>query len=345
MSKNADITMMKHIGSLPQQFEKCLRMNYSFTPMYDKSYANVVISGLGGSAIGGDILRNLAIDQASIPVSVNRGYGIPAYVSEDTLFIAVSYSGNTEETLAALAQAESRQADIICVTSGGRLAERADEMDWGKVILPDGLPPRAATGYLFAPLAIILERIHLLTGVTDSLKETVTVLTSMWGEYGPSSPVAENQAVHIAKELKRSIPVIWGTEGGSEAAALRWKTQINENAKSPAYYNAFPELNHNELVGFEVPDSLLSQLVVVLLCDRFDHVRIKKRLEISAEVIGDKVKKVIKINSRGESFLARMYSLCYLGDLVSVYLAAEYDLDPNPVQVIDYLKARLATFA
>ena len=343
MSNNADAKMAEYIADLPKQLERSLHMDYSFSTMYDKSYANVVISGFGGSGISGGILEVLASDQASIPVIIRRGYKIPAYVNENTLFIAVSYSGNTEEVLATVTQAENQRADIICITSGGLLAKRADEMDLGKLILPGGLPPRAAAGYLFAPIAMFLDKICLLKGTEEALKETVSILNNMWNSYGTSALADDNQAIRIAKELKNSIPVLWGTEI-SAVSAMRWKTQINENAKCPAYFNSFPELAHNEIVGFETPDSLLSQIVVILLCDKFARERETRRMEMAADIISEKVRRVIRIESFGESVLARICSLFYMGDLVSVYLAAEYEIDPTPVKVIDYLKKQMEAY-
>jgi glucose/mannose-6-phosphate isomerase len=152
----------------------------------------------------------------------------------------------------------------------------------------------------------------------------------------------DNKARAIAARMKDSIPVIWGVSGTTEIAALRWKAQINENTKSPAYYNIFPELNHNEIVGFEVPGELLSQLAIIILRCKLDKERINKRIEISKNIIKDKVKNILEVTAQGESFLAQFYSLTYIGDYASTYLALDYGLNPTPVQVIDYLKSELA---
>lgn len=149
-------------------------------------------------------------------------------------------------------------------------------------------------------------------------------------------------ARQLAGEMKNRIPVIWGSSSRSEVAALRWKAQINENAKAPAYYNIFPELNHNEIVGFESPADLLAQLFIIILRDPGDHERVKHRMEISKEIIRERVAKVVEVEARGQSFLARFYSLAYIGDYASFYLALEYGINPTPVKVIDYLKAELA---
>lgn len=334
--------MMGFLFELPEQFAQSLTMTFDFADSYRKPFANLVISGLGGSAIGGDVIRTWAAERGTIPVIVNRDYDIPAFVNEKTLFAAVSYSGNTEETLSAYQQARAAGASIICLTSGGKLAEMARQDGYAVIRVPGDLVPRAATGYLFTPLALFLEQIGLLKGVRSDVEETVTVLRQQRDDLNPQVDAPQNQARQIASRLRGSLPIIWGSSGLSEAAALRWKAQINENAKSPAYYNLFPELNHNEIVGFQEPADLLARLVVIILRHPGDSERIQKRMQITSSVIRDKVQDIIEVNSRGESYLARFYSLVYLGDYASVYLALEYGLNPTPVEVIDYLKAELA---
>lgn len=333
--------MMGFLYELPDQFEKSLAMNFDFIDRYKKSYDNIVVSGLGGSAIGGDILRTLAAAQASMPILVNRDYNLPAFVNEKTLFAAVSYSGNTEETLSAYQQARQAGADIICLTSGGKLAEQASADGYSVIKVPGDLVPRAATGYLFAPLALFFEQIGVLNGVRGEIEETAAVLKQQRQTLNPQVNSPENQARRVAERLRNALPVIWGSSGLTEAAALRWKAQINENAKSPAYYNLFPELNHNEIVGFEVPADLLALMVVIILRQPGDSERIQKRMAITRQIVQERVKDVIEVFSLGESFLARFYSLVYLGDYTSVYLALEYGINPTPVEVIDYLKAEL----
>lgn len=334
--------MMEYLYELPAQFRAGLEMDFSLARAHKKEYENVVVSGLGGSAIGGDILRTYALQKAAVPILVNRDYGCPAFVNDKTLFLAVSYSGNTEETLSSFEEAHRKGARIICITSGGKLEKMAAENNDPVVKVPGGLVPRAATGYLFAPLALLMEHLGILTGISGEIEETAAVLEEMRNKLNPGVSPADNPAMKIARKIKGSIPVIWGTAGISEAAALRWKAQINENAKSPAYYNVFPELNHNEIVGFETPASLLPNLSIIILRDRFDNERVKKRIEISSGIIRERVKNLIEVESRGNSWLARFYSLTYTGDYASVYLALEYGLNPTPVAVIDYLKNELA---
>jgi glucose/mannose-6-phosphate isomerase len=334
--------MAEYLWGLPEQFASSLQQGVSLPLKYQRNYSNIVVTGMGGSAIGGDIIRTYALQKAQVPVIVNRDYDMPGFVNSDSLVLTVSYSGNTEETLSSYQQARSQGAAIIVVTSGGKLAHIAQEDGYAVVKIPGGLAPRAATGYLFAPLALIFEELGIVKGAGTDIEETVQVLRAMREDIHPGVDLPRNQARVIAREMKDSLPIIWGSSARSETAALRWKAQINENAKSPAYYNVFPELNHNEIVGFGMPQDLLARLVVIILRDPADHPQVKKRMEISKKIIQDKVKKLIELEAQGKSFLAKFYSLAYVGDYASFYLALEYGINPSPVETIDYLKAELA---
>lgn len=334
--------MAGYIQSLPQQFRECLQMEFDFIARYQqRSFENIIICGMGGSAIGGDILRTWGLNEASVPIIVNRDYHIPRFAGGDTLVIAVSYSGNTEETLQAYQKAKNSGAAIICVTSGGKLADLARKNNDGLAIIPGHLVPRAASGYLLAPVALILEQLTLLPGAREAIAETAQLLEGMQQTLAPQADSANNRARQIAAGLQDSLPLIWGVTGTTEAAAMRWKGQINENAKTPAFFSLFPELNHNEIVGFELPEEILSRTVIIILKDRFGQDRISQRLEITKEIILPRVKAVIEVESAGISLLARIYSLVYTGDYVSYYLALGYGTDPTPVKAIDYLKTEL----
>lgn len=334
--------MMEYLWGLPEQFKQAINFDINLPERYQSKYSNILISGLGGSAIGGDILRTYALGAAQLPVLVNRDYDIPAFVNRNSLFLVVSYSGNTEETLSAYSQAMERGASIIAITGGGKLAQMAKEDGNAVIQVPGGLVPRAATAYLFVPLALVMEELGIMQGVKEELEETVQVLEELRKEINPEVGIAENQAKELAHKMKDRIPLIWGSSSRSEIAAMRWKTQINENSKCPAFYNILPELNHNEIVGFELPEEILKQVVVVILQDGNDNERIKKRMEISKQIIKDKIADVVEVKARGQSFLARIYSLIYIGDYASYYLALEYGLNPTPVKIIDYLKGELA---
>ncbi|HWQ75975.1 MAG TPA: bifunctional phosphoglucose/phosphomannose isomerase [Syntrophomonas sp.] len=334
--------MQAYLASLPEQFEEILGLNISLPDRYRKDYRNIVVTGLGGSAIGGDILRSYALSRCKIPVIVNRDYVLPSFVDERTLVLTVSYSGNTEETLSAYRQARQAVADIIVISSGGRLSDLSVADGCLTITVPGGMSPRAASGYLFCPLALVLEEMGLLPDARAELQEALQVLKELRGQLNPDVTGDHNQARHLAVAMKNRIPLIWGSAGHSEIAALRWKTQINENAKAPAFCNTFPELNHNELVGFEEPAELLSRMLVVILRDPDEHEQVKKRIRITGDIIREKVAGIMEIEASGKSWLAKLYSLIYIGDYASFYLALEYGINPTPVQVIDYLKAELA---
>ncbi len=334
--------MFEFLYHLPSQFEECLGFDYSAVLRVKREYSHIVVTGMGGSAIGGDILRCYCQGRLPLPVVVSRDYVLPSFVGPGTLVLAVSYSGNTEETLAAYEKARERGAGIIAVTTGGKLAEMASGDGNPVIRIPGGLVPRAATGYLFAPLVLVLEELGFISQVREDLKETVAVLEQVRREVEPSREQDGNPAKAIACQLYQRVPVIWGCSSTSEVAAMRWKGQLNENAKTLAFYNVFPELNHNEIVGFEVPQELVEKMAVVILRDPNDHLRTVKRIEITSEIIKDRVGSLNQIEAKGRSFLAKVYSLIYVGDYASVYLADMYGVNPTPVKVIDYLKSRMA---
>ncbi|OPX82566.1 MAG: bifunctional phosphoglucose/phosphomannose isomerase [Pelotomaculum sp. PtaB.Bin013] len=306
-----------------------------------KAISNVVVTGLGGSAIGGDLLRVYAAGRISVPIIVNRDYVLPKFVGSDTLVFAVSYSGNTEETLSAYAEARDRGASVVAITTGGKLGEAAKKDGFPVVEIPGGISPRAATGFLFIPTLKILNRLGLLSDVTEEINEMINLIGEMREKLGPAVAETENLAKQIARRIHEKIPVIWGSAGTTEVVAQRWKGQINENAKSPAYWNVLPELNHNEIVGLEFPAEILKKIHIIILRDERDHPRVQKRIEITKEVIQKTVGGYTEVWASGNGVLARLYSLICTGDFTSVYLAALNGVDPGPVKVIDFLKREL----
>ncbi|WP_245574316.1 bifunctional phosphoglucose/phosphomannose isomerase [Desulfovirgula thermocuniculi] len=341
--READTTgMLEALWELPEQCARAWELGLAAGVPFMGEVRHVLVTGLGGSAIGGDFLRVYAAKASFVPVVVNRDYVLPAFTGPHTLVFAVSYSGNTEETLSAYREARQKGATVVAVTSGGRLAEVASQENVPLIRVPGGLAPRAATGYLFLPTLAVMQRMGLVPDAGGEVAELVEVLRALREELGPQVPREENPAKRLAANMHGRIPVIWGASGTSEVAAQRWKGQINENAKAPAYWNVFPELNHNELVGFEHPAELLAQLYVVMLRDPQDHPRVQKRFALTREIVEKAVAGMAEVEARGQGLLARMYSLVYVGDYASVYLALLYGVDPGPVKVIDQLKARLA---
>ncbi len=301
----------------------------------------VLVLGMGGSGIGGDLLRSLLHDLAEVPVVVVKDYAVPRWVGRKTLVFACSYSGNTEETLAAYRAAGQAGAVRVAVTSGGLLAEQARSEGVPVVQVPAGLPPRAALGYLFAPMLAILERWGVIPPQEEAVAEAASVLASLAQEWGPDRPEAENPPKQLARALQGCIPVVYALSRFTESVALRWKTQLNENSKVFAVSNAFPELNHNETVGWTLAGQPEGVLAVVVLRDQGDPPRLRQRLEVTRGIALHRASGYHEVWSSGEGALSRLASLVLFGDLVSVYLAYLNGVDPYPVTVIDELKRQL----
>lgn len=335
--------MLEALRNLPEQCQEALAIGRKVSiPESHRDISNIVITGLGGSAIGGDFLRLFVGDRIGVPVIVNRDYTLPKFIGPKTLIFTVSYSGNTEETLSAYAQAREKGARIVALTNGGKLRQLAETDGVPVIVVPAGISPRAATGYLLMPTLAVLESIGLIDELDQQIADLVTNLKALVEKLQPETPVDLNPAKQIALRFYGKLPIIWAASGNTEVVATRWKGQINENAKAPAYWNIFPELNHNEIVGFEEPADLLKNLEIVILRDQNDHPRVQQRMEISQEIIKNVVSGVTEVRSAGETRLARLFTLTYIGDFVSVYLAALYGIDPTPVKNIDFLKNKLA---
>lgn len=303
---------------------------------------SVVFCGMGGSGIGGDILAAIAWESGTVPVTVVKGYHIPAWVGPNTLVICASYSGNTEETLMCFDEACGRQARLVAITTGGALAERATARGVATIAPVEDLQPRQALPSLAVPALVACERLGLLVDLSAALTETAEIISSRVGLYGPDVPTSSNDAKALALALEGTIPVIWGQEGMLSVAADRWRTQLNENAKVPAYSNALPELDHNEIVGFEQGAPGLQSIGLVTLRGPEENQRVTLRIEATLDRVKGLVAKTLEARAVGESSLARLMSAVVLGDFVSVYLAVRRGVDPTPVTAIDELKSRLA---
>lgn len=302
---------------------------------------NLVISGMGGSAISGDIISIALRNKADFPVFVNRNYGCPKFVGAGTLFIAVSYSGNTEETLSAFREAVQRGARIVSVTSGGELRELSKKNNIPIVEVPKGLPPRAALGYLLSSTLGLLHKLGVGTFKAD-INETQKMLRQISRKYGASIVSRENDVKQMALRLHGKIPVILASEGTTYAAGLRWKTQLNENGKLTALLSVFPELDHNDLVNFSFLKKGGHNFSFVILRDEEDPERTKKRMEVTKSLISGNAGGIAEVWSSGQSLLERTMSLVAYGDYLSVYLAVLSGIDPTPVDIIEKLKKELS---
>jgi glucose/mannose-6-phosphate isomerase len=303
---------------------------------------NIVIAGMGGSGIGGDLVKAVVGSQFPCPIIVHRGYTLPAFVTSQTLFVAVSYSGNTEETLLSVESAFAQGANILAVTSGGKLGAFVEAHNLPCVIIPAGQPPRASLGYLLMPILSVLARLGFVRDLDfqSDLEETVALLAQLGGDFHPDAP--ESQPKRLAQALHGKLPIIY-TPQELEAIAMRWKGQMNENSKSLAYYSVYPEMNHNEIEGWKHPSVLTQQCHVIQLRDPIAPSQTQRRMDITAELIQPHTAGITQVYSVGKSLLARLLSLVAIGDWASFYLAILYEQNPTPVGRIEELKRRLET--
>ncbi len=308
-----------------------------------KGIRQVLVSGLGGSAIGGDILKTLVWKSAPFSVTVNRHYELPGWVGRDTLVVCSSYSGGTEETLSVFRQALAQRLPILAVSSGGELLARAKKLRLPYCELPGGLPPRAALGYSFFALLTALERLKLLPSHEADFEETMELLVRLGQDYGWLVPAAKNPAKQLAAFFHRKLPLIYGGQDHLDSVAYRWKCQFNENSKQVALSGVVPEMNHNEVLGFTQAEPLSKKMAALLLRHpQADHPQINRRFDILRGILKTRTAGVREVKAQGKSLLAQMMSLIYLGDFTTVYLAYLKGIDPTPIRLIDQFKAQLA---
>ncbi len=337
--------MLGRVMAIPQHFSEALTRAQGVALNLSASSLNgIIITGMGGSAMSGDVARGLTLDALTLPLQVSRSYDLPGWVNENSLVIISSYSGNTEEALSAFQMAQARGAKIICITSGGKLHAHAQQNNLPIFPLPTGFPPRSALAHLTVPLLMILNRLGLTPDPAADINETRLLLEKLRQQWGPASEGANNLAKNIAQALMQRLPLVYASYGLFEVAAWRWKEQFCENAEILSWHNAFPELNHNELVGWGLRRELDQHLQVIYLRDRQDHPRVQKRMEVTRELIARSSSPALEFWSEGHAPLARLFSLIFLGDLASVYLAILNGVDPTPVKKIDLLKERLEQF-
>jgi glucose/mannose-6-phosphate isomerase len=333
--------MLARIKELPAQCKQAWQtaMDLFLPPDY-KNVNKVVVLGMGGSAIGGDLVRTLVQAEAGIPIIVHRDYGLPAYVDEKTLLIASSYSGNTEETLSGFEPALKIKAKKLAITSGGKLEKMAEANHIPLFKIEYKAQPRAALGFSFIPTLGIMQKLGFIKDKSEDVAEAVQVLEKLSLKLDEKSPVKNNPAKQLAQRLYGYLPVVYGA-GIAAEAAHRWKTQLNENGKTWAFYEVFPELNHNATVGFTLPKEIASKIRVVLLRSPTFNARIKLRYDVTCELLKQSGVGYDFVDGEGKSPLAQMASLVSFGDYVSYYLALLYQVDPTPVKFISYLKERL----
>ncbi len=302
--------------------------------------ASIVVCGMGGSAVAGDVLKHVLRDRLPFPVEVNRAHRLPMYAGSDTLVVVSSYSGETSETLSAFEEALARGCHVMAVTSGGTLEARCRELGLLVVPVPGGGQPRAALGHLAFAMLGALETAELVPSLADEVAETEAVCGDLADALGPDVPTDANEAKHLADWIGDRVPVIWGADGVGSLAAMRWKTQLNENGKVPAWHAAMSELDHNEVVGWTSPYGEAHAIVGLRLPG--EHAEIAARFPLSARIAQDAGASYREVEARGRTTLARLLSLIVVGDFVSCYVGLRRGIDPTPVEVISGLKAALA---
>ncbi len=325
--------MRELIADFPMQLEEALIIgqNYKFIAA-KKEFKNVVLTGLGGSGIGGSIIQNYVFDKLAIPFLVNKDYFLPSFVNKDTLVLVSSYSGNTEETIAAMQQAIKAKATIVCITSGGKIAEIAKRKNIDCILLPAGMPPRACVGYSMTQVLYTLSYFSLIKDdFTKNFKAAIKQLKA-------ETKDIQKKAKKVALKLNGKMPIIYAS-ADYEGIAVRFRQQLNENSKMLCWHHVIPEMNHNELVGWRDKDT---HNAVVILRNEDDYERVQTRIEINKKIIKKYTPNIIEIYSQGKSYWERIFYFIHLTDWVSVDLADMRNQNATEVKVIDFLKGELS---
>lgn len=305
-----------------------------------REITGVIVTGMGGSALAAMLAKVWLRNDLKIPFEVIRGYDLPAWVGQNTLVIASSYSGNTEETLSALEQAEAKESQLGIIASGGKLIDAATVYNIAHVNLPDGLQPRMAVIYNLRGLTALLENFGVITNKLEEIAELAGWLGRESAKWGADIPTADNYAKQLAEDAVGKSPVFYG--GALTApVAYKWKISWNENAKNVAFWNEYPEFNHNEFMGW-TSHPIEKPFAVFDLVSGLEHPQILKRFEISDKLLSGKRPKAITVNLEGDSLLAQLLWASILADFVSIYVAILNGVDPTPVDMIEKLKDELA---
>lgn len=323
------------VAGLPEQ----LRHDYPEVPGLPEAaeIEQIVVAGMGGSAQPGEFIKTWLGDRLPVPLVMVRDYDLPAFVGPETLVVASSYSGNTEETLEALEVALERGAQVVVSASGGKLVEAARAKNLPYFELPTGIQPRMAVLYAVRAMVTLLERVGLVEGALEEMAAAGTWLEGEMGSWGPEAPTADNAAKQIASELV-GHPVVVYAGPVLAFAAMKWKIAINENAKNIAFYNYFPELNHNEFQGWLNPDK--HGLKVVELRSDSDHARVVKRFDVTNRLLSNRFAP-IEVRAEGKTKLEQLVWTIALGEYVATYLAVLNQVDPTPVDLVEKFKKEL----
>ena len=333
---------VNYLKQFPNQIIKVLEsFNQKKIKIDLSKIENIICLGMGGSAIAGDIFKEALFDKLNLPLYVIRGYQIPQYCNEKTLVIACSYSGNTEETLSAVNKANDKNAQIAVITSGGELKNLAKVNKWTELNIPGKLPPRQAFGYLFFSILLLLNHLKICKVADNEIKSIIKLSKKIVQWNFDKSSSDRILSKELAKQIQNKIPIIYATTPYFGSVAMRWKTQFQENSKSMAFFNTIPEMNHNEIVGWEMEHDALNQFIVIFLQCEDMPPRIATRIELTKNIIKAKGIDIAEIYAEGKTRLEKAISLVLLGDWISYYLAIFYKKNPESILNIDYLKSEL----
>jgi glucose/mannose-6-phosphate isomerase len=335
--------MLDGLAWFPEQIKEALTIAEAVQRFNFLKIDNVVVAGMGGSAISGDIMLSLFRDKLDVPLIVNREYDLPKWVNKDTLVICISYSGNTDETLSSFKIASQKKCKILCISTGGKLQDLAEKRGIPFIKIPAGIQPRAATAYLLFPSIIFLKKIGLLkTAIETDIEETIAVTSDFVTLNKKEVPEENNLAKQLAKEIFNTIPQIYGW-GVYTPIAIRWRHQLNENSKIIARSDIVPECNHNDIVGWSGNPDISKQFSCILFRDKNEEtIDMTTRLNFMRDLFHNTAGNVIEVSPKGKSQLAKMMYLMCLGDFTSCYLAVLRGINPSPVDIITELKKRLA---
>ena len=333
--------MLEEISRFPDNAETAIIESLKVDLGDRRDYDNVLIAGMGGSAVGGLLLNDWLLYTTRKPIQVSRGYNLPGWVDEDTLVFAVSYSGNTEETLSQYHQAVEKGCRIICFCSGGELERQAKENGQSVVYFPKGVQPRAAIPFQFFALAAVSKNIGMIPDEQwEEVLEAIHVSRVLAESMRAGTPMAENMGKKLADLINGYIPFIYAPRQ-FQAVAYRYSTQFNENSKSPAATNFFPEMFHNSIMAREGSEDLLCGAIAIIIKDSGENARLKRKMEVARDLMAERFGKVVEVETVGEANLTRMMSALLIGDFTSAYLGILYGIDPSTTDSIESLKASM----
>ena len=330
------------ISNMPDQIREAVKLAENFHLNIDtESVSSILFAGMGGSAIGGELVRSILEDECKLPISVVRNYKLPMWAGESTLLLVSSYSGNTEESISAYKDAIKKRCKIICVTTGGKLQELANNDEVPVLIIPAGLPPRGAIAYSSIPWLLIFASLGIIKNRSNDIESMALELEKVIKEYGNYELERDNLPLSVAKRAVGKIPLIYVSTGSFSVIGKRWANQIQENSKMLAYTNELPEMNHNEIMGWHLTGLSKESVLPIFIISNSYHPRVNLRFDITSKLVEEKSGEVVRINPTGDKLIIQLFSLIVMGDFISYYLSLLNNINPEPVDIINEIKEQL----